>query len=766
MPILFIAGNAKQDIMREYLTELSKEINQAVYFNINHFYSEFEQPASSPFTDQYSYDQRIKHPSHAALLGLAFDNVPLNKLPILDGHLDYELTAQIIEKNYPHIKENGIKTLFFFSSNQEIPKGLDKLTTESIFMIDVDKPFASNIAAVLHYLTPAKISEEKHINKNIIAMTAGVPGSAKTAHFKLVSLKIKSVYLDTDIPTFSFLDAVKQDLSSNYYTIHVRSQRYKIMFEFAKDNIRWGNLAILDGCFGDKLTGQLVKSHLVSDYITTVFYFHCTGPTQFKRVIDRNAKRDFPKLAKLPEDRRDSLKKHLIEFAQVGNLPKEHFINSEKEDDLKHNVESICETLASDTLRSLAAPDRKNPFNEKTCNISVDQALCDLNNFHLLLSKIKEEDELENSSMIPLPLLLDKPFSCSHSRNYLWSKQGVIDEAKLIQRMDSIIDLATKDFKTGHEVNSALIEKLKTSPSFIDKLHKNEQVMELKEGKISHAWLQYEDKAFGGYNANKIKGNPFIAASGPKNINDLEQFITAIIKSPYHIEEVVCIGNVMKGTDFFNYYHFDGELETPLYRISSKVLEKKDHEYLISDLTIINKKDNTTYHLKVNNLMVMDNHSLDIAYLLSSNNTRYLDILLGIHQSTREKEALVHCKYGVGRTGFFIYLMKLMEQYDFIFHSNDNAVVAKCFHTLLDEIRKNRPQLVTELAQFKAAIKGAFYLHYYQSLVMKKENALEKEQSSLKHYSGTSHFWPHLPDNKPLNQIEDPLLRHIRAGYR
>jgi hypothetical protein len=56
--------------------------------------------------------------------------------------------------------------------------------------------------------------------------------------------------------------------------------------------------------------------------------------------------------------------------------------------------------------------------------------------------------------------------------------------------------------------------KLNTSPSFIDKLHKNEQVMDMKI------------KIFGGYNANKIKENLFIAARGPKNYQQQNMILT------------------------------------------------------------------------------------------------------------------------------------------------------------------------------------------------------------------------------------------------
>lgn len=428
MPIIIIAGTASKETKTTYVTELSNKISNSVYLNIDNLYVTFSQSVSR-FTDQYSYEQRIKHPSHEVVLELAHDNLSLNKIVILDGDFDYELASDLIEKRYPDLKKSGITVLYFhFSSDEilDIPADLKKLSTQQVMAINIIKDYMLNITSIFKLLTNTlTLPEEKAISEKILIMSAGLAGVGKTTHLKPICTRIpNSIYLDTDIATFPFLNSVQQPLASDYYGIHVKKQRYKVMFEFAADNLKFNRIAILDGCFGPELTSTSVKSHLaMPSYITTAIYFHCSGPTQFARVVKRNAKRDAKKIANFPPDRRDNLEKHLVKFFQVENI---FCIDTEKEENLSENVETIFHHLKSPYLKSLAIHERKTAFDKSICKITTEEAQGGLKEFQLLLDRAKEKDNLlqeeKSKSFISSSVLLSK------TRNSIWAEQRKVEK--------------------------------------------------------------------------------------------------------------------------------------------------------------------------------------------------------------------------------------------------------------------------------------------------------------------------------------------------
>jgi protein tyrosine phosphatase len=306
------------------------------------------------------------------------------------------------------------------------------------------------------------------------------------------------------------------------------------------------------------------------------------------------------------------------------------------------------------------------------------------------------------------------------------------------ESIKKISALAEKEFRTGKDRNQILVDELKSNPLFKKKLYQNSQLEDLIEGKRENqtTWLQYANEDFD-YCANKIKGTQFIAANGPRDLQELDKFMAMLTTHTPAIEHIVCLGNVVKNRDFLDYYSHRGEIRTAHYKISSHLRdEDKGIEdtscigYHISDISITNIKTGVKNSIKVYHLMIPDNCPIDISYLLAQKNKKLLDIFLKLSQIVLTNPLLVHCKYGVGRSGNLIWLLLLFANQKDLSKSTNDEMIAKKIMTLFNMICETRPAFVTELSQFKSGIEGGFYLDEYQKSL---ENS-NIEEEALTHF--------------------------------
>ena len=386
MTILFLSGTTNKETKARYIASLTDKVSNVIYLNIDHVIATFSQPTTSPFTDSYSYAQRIVRPSHETILGFTQDNLPLGKIVMLDGDFDYELTANLIEADFPQLRAATIKVIYVRDDATAAPVSLNKLTTTPILILDTTDTLEKNISAIVQQL---QAPEEKAILNDTLVMTAGLGGVGKTTHIKPICQQIpNSIFLDSDIPTAPFLSAAQQPLASDFYGLHIRNQRNTLLFAFAADNLNLHRTAIVDGCFGDKLTSQLVQQQLENPkYVTTAIYFHCKGPTQHARIVERNAVRDIEKLKDLPADRRNNLQKHLVELTQVEDIL---HIDTDNNNDKEKNIARILQYI--NAPKPLVIQPRGIPFEKGVCDITIEEAQGGLTEFQALLTRARHKD--------------------------------------------------------------------------------------------------------------------------------------------------------------------------------------------------------------------------------------------------------------------------------------------------------------------------------------------------------------------------------------
>ncbi len=419
MTIIFLAGTTSKDVKAAYIAALAERIPNSIYLDLNNISKVFSQPATSEFIGIYTYEQRILRPGHEAVLGIAQDNIPLGKVALLDGDFDFDLMADCVMKKFPALQSEMI-AIYLQTENDVAPaaESLSRLVQSRILTIDSTVTIESNLTAILRFvdISPA----EKNREPGMLIMVAGVAGTAKSTHLRKTCAQISdSVYIDKDTVAVRFLDIVNEGMPSLYYNTHVKSQSYEVIFAFAADNLKLNKTTLLDGCFGDRLTGALISNYLAtSNYLTSIMYFHCSGPTQRINILDRNVQRDTEKLKNLPEDRRSNLQKHLKDFSQIDPAATVLYVDTEHREDTHANVKKILAYLLQSSLISLKMNVRIIPYDEKSCAITTEEAQGGLSEFLALLARtIANDQRRQNDALIRH---IYKKSSLVTSRNSIW----------------------------------------------------------------------------------------------------------------------------------------------------------------------------------------------------------------------------------------------------------------------------------------------------------------------------------------------------------
>lgn len=235
------------------------------------------------------------------------------------------------------------------------------------------------------------------------------------------------------------------------------------------------------------------------------------------------------------------------------------------------------------------------------------------------------------------------------------------------------------------------------------------------------------------YDANILPDCPYIAAAGPSEEEVPRLLRSTVLHPTESITRIIAVVERLHRTpeadgeayDCYNYI-FNS---TPL-NIEGVTFQTENHhapnvdELRLENCNIthvtINVTDETTTNsakLNVTTIGLTDG----CAFLLSDNDdedTELKDLLSTLAANT--EPTLVHCHAGVGRTGFLIFTLMLIKQYNEIFNSTNPAVVAKNIISLLEKLREPRPGLVSEPTQFSAAIHNAHVVHGYVLNLEKK----------------------------------------------
>jgi predicted kinase len=396
MKIIFFGKSIPEAARNFYISSVADSIPNSFYLNLSHLNDVFRQPVTSEFTSQYSYDQRIVNPGHAALLGLARDNLKHGKVALLEGDFDYTLvdsyirTAQSSEPEFAPI----VKAISF-DMTERSANGLSNVVQENL-NLNRETNTQTNLHSIFNFLNVKPNNETSQ--PGILVMAAGVAGSGKTTHLHAACPQVyTSVYLDKDVVANAYLDEVGADMPSPYYNKHVKSQSYEVLFRFACDQLRLNKTPVLDGCFGDRLTGALISNHLANcKYVTTLIYFQSSGETQYKRILKRGAERDFKKLQTgLDADRKDALSKHLSDFSQIDPASSVGYVNTENDSHLEANVKKIIAHMTSAHLISLRMLKRPLPFAIQITNEEVQGGL---EVFQAVLVRTIEKSRFESLS--------------------------------------------------------------------------------------------------------------------------------------------------------------------------------------------------------------------------------------------------------------------------------------------------------------------------------------------------------------------------------
>ena len=130
----------------------------------------------------------------------------------------------------------------------------------------------------------------------------------------------------------------------------------------------------------------------------------------------------------------------------------------------------------------------------------------------------------------------------------------------------------------------------------------------------------------------------------------------------------------------------------------------------------------TTKEVDVTLISLQDNTAFDLS-MDPQNNKK--EAFWQLVQNSRTMPTVIHCASGVGRTGHITLTILLTiamlenpeeffndEQKDLAFDVRANKIASQS-HLLLNQIRENRPALVTNQSQFGGSIRNAFILYNY-----------------------------------------------------
>ncbi len=150
-----------------------------------------------------------------------------------------------------------------------------------------------------------------------LILIIGVAGSGKSEIGKLLSKKLKYVYIDKDTATRPFTENFltmssphqnKNDRESDFYLEYVRPLEYLISLDLAEENLRLGNSVIISAPFiGEARNNAWLKREinfrrrLNGKVALKVVLVESDRTTERKRMLQRDAGRDKWKLSNWEE---------------------------------------------------------------------------------------------------------------------------------------------------------------------------------------------------------------------------------------------------------------------------------------------------------------------------------------------------------------------------------------------------------------------------------------------------------------------------------
>ncbi len=230
--------------------------------------------------------------------------------------------------------------------------------------------------------------------------------------------------------------------------------------------------------------------------------------------------------------------------------------------------------------------------------------------------------------------------------------------------------------------------------------------------------------------AHWLHDTNFVAASGPRSEAEMANFITDTIYNQYcPINQVIALGHCLAYTqqtyqDFHDYIIKERQAVFGQYHVNIKRLSgnatttESAHQVfpygvLHSQLQIkaANSTKEYTETLNVTLIALDDNQAID---LRNKKFEPLKKILLQHFLQSLKTPVLVHCAFGLGRTGHLILMFEILKYHTHIFAEDSNpiAAAAKIQH-ILNEMRASRPGLVLTEQQFECAIRNAKILHVF-----------------------------------------------------
>ncbi|MGL4874835.1 MAG: AAA family ATPase [Clostridium sp.] len=146
--------------------------------------------------------------------------------------------------------------------------------------------------------------------KTKLVFVVGLAGSGKTKVGKIISQRLKYVYIDKDTVSRPFTDTLlllnnqsEGDRESRLYLETVRPMEYQISLDIVKENINLGNSTVISAPFLMEAREEewiqkniYEKERLGEKSIVKVIWIVSDRETERKRIISRGAKRDEGKL--------------------------------------------------------------------------------------------------------------------------------------------------------------------------------------------------------------------------------------------------------------------------------------------------------------------------------------------------------------------------------------------------------------------------------------------------------------------------------------
>lgn len=328
----------------------------------------------------------------------------------------------------------------------------------------------------------------------------------------------------------------------------------------------------------------------------------------------------------------------------------------------------------------------------------------------------------------------------------LFTEKPLFQEIKPV-KIKTVMAFAVKHF-VGGRINNQVVSEAGSEAELKKRFHYE-----------SDGILRAKDTDFPSYNACRISGSSFIAAKGPQNALQVDDLlVNTIFNTKQPVEQIVILIDRLgdsKTTDgtgcedyFLNPKKFDRanvmsikQYESgPIikYKIGAKICcidenSQLAHPIIRSDLTVSHyvKGLEEEKILKVVVIGVLDGWPIDLNV---ENGNKLKDLFWRLAEKSREKNILVHCAAGIGRTGHLIFTLELLKNYEKIFISQNPAIISDEIFKVLNRIRVNCPALVLSAYQFTYAIENAHHTYQYalKKGYVKKVEAKKEKVSEFK----------------------------------